>query len=52
VISEKALEEFIKLYKEEFGVELDNKTAIAVAINLLTFFDNIYKPIKKEWLEE
>lgn len=52
MISEKALREFMELYREEFGVDLDEKTATELAINLLVFFKNIYRPIKKSWLDE
>jgi hypothetical protein len=52
LISEKSLKEFIQIYKAEFGIELDGKTALAAAINLLTFFDSIYEPIRKDWQEK
>jgi hypothetical protein len=52
LISQKALKEFITLYQEEFGIELDETTALAVAINLLTFFDHVYRPVNQEWLDE
>jgi hypothetical protein len=52
MISEEALQEFMQLYQEEYGVELDKKTATDLAVNLLTFFKTIYRPIKKEWLNE
>ena len=52
MVSEVALREFIKIYKEQFGIILDEKIAIELATNLLTIFNNIYKPIKRSWLEE
>jgi len=52
LISEKALKEFITLYKEEFGIELDEATALDAATNLLTFFDHVYRPVPQEWLDE
>src|SRR5687768_16073458 len=52
MVSEEALKEFKVIYKEEYGVDLDDKTATDLAVNLLTLFDNIYRPIKKSWLEE
>ena len=52
MISEEALKEFKKIYKEEYGVGIDDKTALDLGVNLLTFFKVIYRPIKKEWLEE
>lgn len=51
MISEKALQEFKKIYKEQFGEEISNERAVELGINLLVFFDNVYKPIKKEWLD-
>lgn len=52
MLSEDALQEFKALYKEEFGEELSDDKATELAINLLTMFDHVYRPIKKEWLEE
>jgi len=52
MLSEEAIKEFIEIYRQEFGVELDEKTATEMAINLLNFFKNIYRPIKKTWLDE
>lgn len=52
MVSEKALKDFIVIYKEEFGVELEEEKALEMAINLLNFFNNIYRPIKKAWLDE
>lgn len=52
MISREALNEFKKIYKEEFGKEIFDEEATEKAINLLTFFDAIFKPIKKEWLKK
>jgi hypothetical protein len=52
VISQKALQEFIAIYKDEFGIELDETTALDVAINLLTFFDQVYRPVNHDWFDE
>jgi len=52
MISEKTLKEFILLYREEFGEEVDEATATELGINLLVFFKNTYRPIKKSWLDE
>lgn len=43
-----AINEFKKLYKAEYGVELDDKTAKAKAEKLITIMSSIYTPIKKE----
>ena len=50
MISEVALQEFKKLYVEEFGEEISDEQALKLATNLLTLFKYTYKPIKKEWL--
>ncbi|MSU54548.1 MAG: hypothetical protein EXS48_01775 [Candidatus Staskawiczbacteria bacterium] len=52
MISDKALKEFIEIYQEELGIQLDEKTAMDLAISLLVFFKNVHKPIKKVWLDE
>ncbi len=52
MISEKALKEFKQIWKDEFKEEIPDDYALEKAINLLTFFKNIYRPIKKEWLDE
>lgn len=53
MISDKALKEFEEIWKQEFNMDLpDDSTAIKEAVALLTFFDIVYRPIKKEWLEE
>jgi len=52
MLSEAALKEFKQLYLEEFGEEIDDAKATELAINLLTLFDHIYRPLKKEWLSE
>lgn len=52
MVSEKALKEFIDIYREEFGIELEEEKALEMAINLLNLFNNIYRPIKRNWLDE
>lgn len=52
MISQKALEEFKNIWKEEYGEEISNEFALEQAIRTLTFFDAIYKPIKKSWIRE
>lgn len=49
MISETALQEFKKLYFEEFGEEISDEQAMELSTNLLTLFNHIYRPIKKEW---
>jgi len=52
MISEKALQEFKAIWKEEIGEDIPDEAAIEEAINLLTITNTIYRPIKKEWLKE
>ena len=52
MISQTALQEFKKIWAEEFGEEISDEQATELGINLLTLFNYIYRPIKKEWLEE
>jgi len=40
-ISQSQIEEFKQIYKETFGVDLDDKTALDKAQNLLCFFKAI-----------
>ena len=48
MISTKALEEYKKIYKEEFGKDISNEYALYQATNLLTLMKSIYKPITEE----
>jgi hypothetical protein len=52
MVSEKALREFKRLWLEEFGEEITDEKALDEATALLTMFDAIYRPIKKEWSDE
>ena len=52
MISDKALKEFQKIWKEEYGQEISDERAVELGINLLTMFDAIYRPIPKSWLKE
>ena len=50
MISETALQEFKKLYVEEFGEEITDEQAMELGTSLLTLFHHIYRPVKKSWL--
>ncbi|OGG39679.1 hypothetical protein A3A21_00040 [Candidatus Jorgensenbacteria bacterium RIFCSPLOWO2_01_FULL_45_25b] len=50
--SDKALQEFKAIWKEEKGTEISDEQAMEEATQLLTLFDAIYKPIKKSWLND
>ena len=52
MISEKALQEFKAIWKEEIGEEIVDEAAVEEAVNLLTVMNAIYRPIKKEWQKE
>jgi hypothetical protein len=52
MLSEEALQEFKKIYLEEYGEEISDERATELGINLLTMFDNIYRPVKREWVKE
>lgn len=52
MLSEKALENFKKIWKEEYGEDIPNEKAVELSINLLTMFDSVYRPVKREWINE
>ncbi len=52
MLSAEALKKFQEIWRAEKGVELSDSQATEVAIQLLTIFDAIYRPIKRDWLEE
>ena len=52
MISGEALAEFKRIWKDEYGTDISNAEAMAKATALLTLFDVIYRPIKKEWAEK
>ena len=47
MLSQKALEDFKKIWQEEFGEKVSDESATEEAVNLLTLFDAIYRPIRK-----
>lgn len=51
MISQQALQEFKAIYEKEIGPAPDEKVLVALACDLLMLFDNTYRPIKKEWVE-
>lgn len=52
MLSQKALQEFKQIWKEEYQEEISDESAIEKGSDLLVLFDNIYRPVKKDWLEE
>jgi len=51
MLSETAKQEFKQIYLEKYGTELSDSEAADLAINFLTFMNAIYRPVKKEWLD-
>ena len=52
MLSDKALQEFKEIWHKEFGTDVPNDVAVEEAINLLTMFNAVYRPITQEWLDE
>lgn len=50
MISDAALQDFKRLYVEEFGEEISDEEAMELGTKLLTLFHHIYRPVKKDWL--
>jgi len=51
MISTKAMEK-LKVLTLEDGLNLTDQEILNMAIKLLNLVETVYKPIKKEWLEE
>ena len=51
MLSKKSLEEFKKIWREQFGEDISDEKATEQGIKLLTLFKAIYRPIKKEWVD-
>ena len=52
MLTKQALEEYKQLHREETGMVLPDDVLADEAINLLTLFNFVYRPIKKAWLQE
>lgn len=52
MISDAALNEFREIWRKEIGTEISDEQAMEEATQLLTLFDAIYRPIKKEWAKQ
>ena len=50
MLSKKSLVEFKEIYEQETGEKISDEFAFEQATSLLTLFNVIYSPIKKEWL--
>lgn len=51
MISDRALQQFKEIWKEEFGEDIPDELAMEKATQLLTLFNAIYRPVKKDWLK-
>jgi hypothetical protein len=51
MISQQALQEFKQIWKNQIGTDISDEQAMEEAANLLTMFDTIYRPVKKEWIK-
>jgi hypothetical protein len=52
MLTKHALEEYKQIHREETGTVLPDDVLANEAINLLTLFNFVYRPIKKAWLQE
>lgn len=52
MLSQKAIDEFKKLYKEHYGEELNDFVASEAANRLVRMMDLVYRPMPKAWEEQ
>jgi len=52
MISDDALREFKQIWKDEFDTEIPDDVAVAEAVNLLTMFDTVYRPLRQADVDE
>ena len=52
MLTKHALEEYKEIHCQETGEVLSDDVLANEAINLLTLFNFVYRPIKKAWLQE
>ena len=52
MISDAALREFKEVWLAEFGFEIPDEVAVEEAINLLTMFNTVYRPLKESDVDE
>lgn len=51
MISKQALIEFKELWEKEKGEPISDELALDEAVNLLSLFNAIYKPLRKGWID-
>ena len=49
MISNKALEEFMEIWKEEFGTQISPNIAMSEATAILNMFNKVFNPVQKDW---
>ncbi len=52
MLTKQALEEYKEIHRQETGKVVPDDVLANEAINLLTLFNFVYRPVKKAWLEE
>lgn len=52
MLTKQALEEYKEIHRQETGTVLPDDVLANEAINLLTLFNFVYRPVKKAWLQE
>lgn len=52
MISDVALNDFKKIWVDEFGTEIPDEVAVEEAVNLLTMFNVVYRPLKESDIDE
>lgn len=52
MLPKKAIEEYRKIYKEQYGKEISYAEAEEQGTKFLSLFKAIYRPIPKEWKEK
>lgn len=52
MISEQAIKDFQAIWKKQFGEEISDEKATEEALNFLRFLDIIYRPVRKQWVED
>jgi len=50
-LSNKALEDFKKIYRKQFKVHITSEKANELGLELLEFFRLIYKPVQKDFIK-
>jgi len=52
MISSEAIKSFQELYLQEYGEEISDEEATQLGIKLLTLINHVYRPVKKEWINQ